>query len=163
MFDSPLLAQPLRASPSPQLAPAPSLATSKAPKPPRPAPAADALAAPAPADTSISEAYRACKKAGRVHFKKNLKAGDTLFFHNTRDANGDGRHNDWYTYSARVEQVAPDGAAALLGPDGKRHTIDLKHPKDTSKNSRLRQPQANDPPYTLYSTAELWAGTCAAP
>jgi hypothetical protein len=129
---------------------------------PRPAPRIPQRAAVA-RDTSVSEAYRACKKAGRVHFKKTLKPGDIAFFHNTHDANGDGRNNDWYTAQATVESVS-GAAATLVGQDGKRFTMTLSRPHDPAPhNTALRQRSSADLPYTLLLAAELWAGTCAAP
>lgn len=166
LFDSPLLAQASLTTPSPaQVTPrqAPRAQRRSTPRPPRPEPSVSPQRPTIKPATSISEAYRACKKAGRVHFKKTLKPGDVAFFHNTFDANGDGRNNDWYTASATVTQVT-GAAASLVTPDGQRLTMSLARPADgPPHNTALRARTPRDLPYTLYNAAQLWAGTCAAP
>lgn len=163
LFDSPLLAQTSLTTPSPaQVTPRQAPRTQRR-STPRPEPSVSPQRPTLKPATSISEAYRACKKAGRVHFKKTLKPGDVAFFHNTFDANGDGRNNDWYTASATVTQVT-GGAASLVTPDGQRLTMSLARPADgPPHNTALRARTPRDLPYTLYNAAQLWAGTCAAP
>ena len=119
--------------------------------------------------TSLSELYTRCKKLNRIHFKQ-LTQGDIVFFHNTTDANNDGRNNDWYTFAAIV-QSPPDSthSATLVHPlkRSKHISINLKYPDMYSTeggavlNSHIRQPHKKDLPYTRYLSGELFAGACA--
>ena len=67
------------------------------------------------ADSDLRDIYRAFK-ARRLTHDRNPQPGDLVFFHNTEDADGDGRQNDWYTLAGVVEAVDPDGTVTLIAP-----------------------------------------------
>lgn len=115
---------------------------------------------------SIIDLYRAVQKSGTIYHSKTPIVGDLVFFHNTYDANGDRRNNDWYVHVGVIESVANDGTIAILSyRDGSvtRDHMNLKHSHDAqingkSANSTLRTKQKNDSAYTQYLAAELFAG-----
>lgn len=118
----------------------------------------------------IAAMYRHCREADAVFQSEKPAAGDMAFYHNVRDANGDGRNNDWYTHVGLVERVKSSGRVEILAyRDGevRKITMDLEHP-DASKtrhghvaNSRLRQKHEGDPPFTQYLAGQLFAGYCS--
>lgn len=125
---------------------------------------------PATSMTSITELYRTCRDKGTVYHSSRPTVGDLVFFHNTFDANGDGRNNDWYTHVALVESIGRNGTAAVLSyQDGQvqRHHLNLERsdaatmPGGGPANSSLRAKQAGDPPFTQYLAGQLFAGFCS--
>lgn len=125
---------------------------------------------PEGARSSITSFFKWCKKSGKVSFGKKLTPGQVIFFHNTSDANKDGRNNDWYTHIAVVKSVESTGTAYLSAKHGKKlqtFTMSLKYPDMASTesgnplNSELRPRKNSDAPYTQYLAGELYAGTCA--
>ncbi len=111
---------------------------------------------------SVPKLWDACKQRGSTHHGAPLP-GDAAFFHNAFDANRDGRNNDWYTHVAIVEDVAPDGTAKILSWRGGRVvelTVNPTKPDDVALNSRLREPTADDAPFTQYHAGQLFAGWC---
>jgi len=125
---------------------------------------------PEEARTGIPQMYRHCRDAGATSQSGKPAAGDLAFFHNIRDADGDGRNNDWYTYVALVEQIDGSGTVTLLGyRDGKvrKFRMNTSSPDRATGsgggvvNTKLRREQPNDPPYTQYLAGQLFAGYCA--
>lgn len=117
----------------------------------------------------IPTMHAECKKRGAVAFSRTLKPGQVIFFHNTFDANKDGRNNDWYTYVAIVEEVDGVGTAKLSSSkNGRRHRFVMNmnhhnmHETDSglTLNDQLRARHKKDLPYTQYLAGELYAGTC---
>lgn len=119
---------------------------------------------------SVSTLFRECKERGKIYHSSRPAIGDVVFFHNTDDANADGRNNDWYTHVAIVE--SRDGSqTTLLGyRDGEvqRFVMDLESPDATRTrhgevaNAQLRQKRGEDPPFTQYLAGQLFAGSCSA-
>ena len=105
-----------------------------------------------------------CKKKGRVSFARRAPKGAAVFFHNTQDANGDGRNNDWYTGLGKV--VGHDGPTLLLQiQGGKKVRLNLDQPDVHTKNGKtlntaLRAVRPEDPAYTQYLAGQLFAGFC---
>ncbi len=123
---------------------------------------------PADAQADIAALWRTCKKQGKTGHTTPLP-GDAVFFHNTFDANSDGRNNDWYTHVGVVETVRKDGAARVMSYVGGAVTsfwVDPNRPDeigadDAPVNSRVRIPTADDAPYTQYHAGQLFAGYCS--
>lgn len=117
----------------------------------------------------IQDVYQALKKKGVVYSEGTPAAGDLVFFHNTYDANNDLRNNDWYTHIGIVMSVDGDGTIHFLSYRDKQVHNDQMHigspHQETSKgkriNSRLREPQSQDPSYTQYLAGELYASFAA--
>lgn len=124
--------------------------------------AVNGVTLPAAAQTSIPKLWESCRSAGNTHQGTPLP-GDAAFFHNVVDANGDGRNNDWYTHVAVVEEVSSDGTATMLAWRGGavvKLSVNPTQPDDTAINSQLREPTADDPPFTQYHAGQLFAGWC---
>lgn len=124
---------------------------------------------PETAHRNIPKLYRRCRESDATFQSREPAAGDLAFFHNVKDANGDGRNNDWYTYVALVENIDSSGTVTLLGyRDGevRKFRMDLSKPdKQTGPtgdviNTKLRPERSDDPPYTQYLAGELFAGYC---
>lgn len=121
-----------------------------------------------PEDTkqSLTALYRHCQKQRALHFK-TPKVGQIVFFHNTFDANDDGRHNDWYTLAAIVTERSGD-QLTLRGVSvdhEQRWMLNLKQPKLATQgqsviNSPLRAKRPDDLPFTQYLASALFAGAC---
>ena len=145
-----------------------------------PAPAAAALidvVEPAPKQVQASshktpeQAYQACKKKGKISFARRAPKGALVFFHNTKDLNGDGRNNDWYTTTAQVLAPADrQGTLTLRVEDAAGASAKVKMNLDypdihtqsgTTYNTALRPKLAKDPPFTQHLAGELFAGFCA--
>lgn len=117
----------------------------------------------------IPTMHAECKKRGAMAFSRKLKPGQVIFFHNTIDANKDGRNNDWYTYVAIVDEVDGVGTAKLSSSkNGRRHRFVMNmnhhnmHETDSGMtlNAQLRARHKSDLPYTQYLAGELYAGSC---
>lgn len=114
----------------------------------------------------IVDLYRSVQKAGTIYHSKKPVAGDLVFFHNTYDANGDRRNNDWYVHVGVIETVDKDGTITFLSyrdKQVKRDRMNLHHPHEETLdgatiNSSLRTAQKGDPAYTQYLAGELFAG-----
>jgi hypothetical protein len=118
----------------------------------------------AKARESVPALYRACAREAKVHFEgKKLRAGQVAFFHNTFDANGDGRNNDWYTHAAVVVQADGKGRATLAAfQDGGVVEVEMNLSAPGGEgNDQLRPRRDEDAPFTRYMTGELFAGSCA--
>jgi hypothetical protein len=118
------------------------------------------------AKRQVSKIFRQCKDQGRVYNASRPAVGDIAFFHNTRDANGDGRNNDWYTHVAIVDEVRTGGTVELLSfgvEKVSRAFLNLETPDDASEetNTRLRSPANDDAPFTQYYAGQLFAGFCS--
>lgn len=108
----------------------------------------------------VPKLYRACKKRGKIHFTSSaLKPGAVVFFHNTYDANGDRRNNDWYTHVALVTKQDGHDITLIAYQDRGVQTfrMNLKAP---GEGAQLRPRRDDDVPYTQYRAAELFAGVC---
>lgn len=125
---------------------------------------------PDDARTSIPAMYRACRDSGEIFHHNNPRVGDLAFFHNTIDANQDGRNNDWYTHVAIVEEISPSATIALLGYQNGQvqrfymnlRQIDSSHaPDQTILNTALRTQTKSDAPFTQYLSSQLFAGFCS--
>lgn len=115
---------------------------------------------------SIIDLYRAIQTSGTIYHSETPIVGDLVFFHNTYDANGDRRNNDWYVHVGVIESVDRNGTIAFLSYRNgvvTRDYMNLKHAHETrvdgeTANSSLRTKQKSDPAYTQYLAAELFAG-----
>lgn len=118
---------------------------------------------------SVAELHQRCKKLGRIDFKE-VSAKSIVFFHNTHDANGDGRNNDWYTFAA-IAHKGPDATQrielATFGSKANENLyMSIAYPDVYTTeggivlNSHIRQPTQDDLPYTRYLSGELFAGSC---
>lgn len=91
---------------------------------------------PLPRGRSLSESlFRA------AHEVDAPRPGDIAVFHNTYDANRDGRRNDSFTHISLVESVDGD-VVTLIHRGGRglaRHRMNLSAPDDHSTNSPLRR------------------------
>ncbi len=121
------------------------------------------------ARTSVPAVYRSCRESGKVYHHSRPTIGDLAFFHNTFDANDDGRNNDWYTHVAIVESVRPSGSAELLGyRNGRveRFHLNLEQVDAATlsgnepANTALRERGSDDAPFTQYLSGQLFAGFC---
>lgn len=116
----------------------------------------------------LTALYKHCKKRKAIHFK-TPEPGQIVFFHNTVDLNGDGRHNDWYTYAAIVSARDGDQLNLMSAQDSSDNALiamNLRHPKATKRgeqtiNTQLRPRRSDDLPFTQYLSGELYAGACA--
>lgn len=114
----------------------------------------------------IIDLYRAVQRQGSIYHTTHPVVGDLVFFHNTYDANRDGRNNDWYTHVGIVEQVASDGSIVVLSYRRGavvRDMMNLKHPHAVEEagravNATLRERRRDDAEYTQYLAGELFAG-----
>lgn len=119
-------------------------------------------------NASPAAIYKTCKAQEKVYFGTRPKVGDVVFFHNTFDANGDGRNNDWYTHVGMVQAISGEATAEVVAwKDGKTtvHKVNLERPEVSEAagetlNSRLRVPGNDDAPFTQYYSGQLFAGFC---
>ena len=112
---------------------------------------------------SVPALYRECRQAGGMYHSNRPNVGDLVFFHNTYDANQDGRNNDWYTLVGIIEGANTQGGVDFLAfHDGRvqRMQVNLDASGDRQSNSRLRVEAADDPPFTQYLAGQLFAGFC---
>ncbi|TXC76351.1 hypothetical protein FRC91_06300 [Bradymonadales bacterium TMQ1] len=123
------------------------------------------------ASSSVPELYRACRNEGKVYHSSRPAIGDMVFFHNTYDANDDGRNNDWYSAVGIVETLESGGTAsvlAYLGEGVRRLYLNLEQVDreeldgGQNANSVLREERESDPPFTQYLAGQLFAGFCNA-
>ncbi len=111
--------------------------------------------------------YQHVKQFGRLHEGSVVKPADLVFFHNTWDANGDGKVNDPLTHVGIVETVERDGTIVFISRVAgavERYRMNLSHPHVHRRgngevvNDYLRRKDRQDDPATRYLTAELLAG-----
>lgn len=121
------------------------------------------------AASSIPRLYRNCRTEGETFQTGEPNIGDLVFFHNTFDANDDGRNNDWYTLVGIIERISSDGTVTFLAYTGSTvetlkmnlDQLDRHHRRGGEVvNSRLRDETPDDPPYTQYLAGQLFAGYC---
>lgn len=96
------------------------------------------------------------------------RVGDLVFFHNTRDLNGDNRNNDWYTSVGVVSKLDDDGTVLFIGPgtrDVQEMRLNLVRPRTRRDEKRqavlndyVRPKRLSDPSVTQYLAGELFAG-----
>ncbi len=111
--------------------------------------------------------YQHVKQFGRLHDGSMVRPADLVFFHNTWDANGDGRVNDPLTHVGLVETVDGDGTIVFISRVAgavERYRMNLasphvhRHGNGEVLNDYLRRKDRRDDPATRYLTAELLAG-----
>lgn len=115
---------------------------------------------------TVVDVYRFVSENGTVYHDPRPAVGDLAFFHNTFDANGDRRPNDWYTHVGIVESVDESNTVTVLSfvdDSVARLTMNLERPGDSRAdgadlNSTLREPSRNDTPHTQYLAGQLFAG-----
>ena len=117
--------------------------------------------------SSIPALYRKCRANHAVYTEGPPAAGDLVFFHNTVDANRDGRNNDWYTHVGLVESTRNGVVSVLSYRQGSVQSfrMSLEHAAKQRHdgrvvNARIRPEQSDDPPYTQYLAGQLFAGYC---
>ncbi|MGH7255913.1 MAG: CHAP domain-containing protein, partial [Nitrospirales bacterium] len=110
--------------------------------------------------------YQHISRHGRLHTGPVVQPGDLVFFHNTWDANGDGRVNDRWTHVGIVERVQDDGTVVFISRVSRgieRYRINLRYPHlHRSGDGRLlndfmRKKRRTDPSQTQYLTGQLFA------
>lgn len=119
---------------------------------------------PPEARRDVSALYETCQSRDAFSTSGRPAAGDMVFFHNTTDANGDGRNNDWFTWVALVERPHDGDTPELIGyRHGSLQSIQMnrQHPDASSSNRRLRPPSGDDPPFSRHRAGELFAGYCS--
>lgn len=115
---------------------------------------------------TVVDVYRFVSDNGTVYHDPRPAVGDLAFFHNTFDANGDRRPNDWYTHVGIVESVDASNTVTVLSfvdDSVTRLTMNLDRPDDATDggvdvNSTLREPSRDDTPHTQYLAGQLFAG-----
>lgn len=119
------------------------------------------------AASDVAMLYKSCKAKGEVRHSSQPTVGEIVFFHNTFDANGDGRNNDWYTLAGVVESVSGPKVVAQIWADDAIERVHLNLESESASqrdgtpiNSRLRAASSNDAPFTQYFAHELFAGFC---
>jgi hypothetical protein len=124
---------------------------------------------PSDATKSFAGLYKHCRDEGQVFQTGDPSPGDIVFFHNTADADGDGRNNDWYTHGGVVVKVNGDSVQVLgyRGGEVREYRLDTSDPGTHRSqsgdlvNSQLRPVRQSDPRYTRYLAGELFAGYCS--
>jgi hypothetical protein len=118
--------------------------------------------------SSIPALYRKCRANHAVYTDGPPAAGDLVFFHNTIDANDDGRNNDWYTHVGLVESARNGVVSVLSYRKGSVQSfrMSLKHASKRRHegevvNAQIRPKQSGDPPYSQYLAGQLFAGYCS--
>ena len=109
---------------------------------------------------------RYIQEHGRLHHGPVIQPGDLVLFHNTWDADRDGRLDDRWTHIGIVERVEQDGTVTFISRVSRgieRYRMNLLSPsrhrsKDgTLLNDFLRRKRWRDPAATRYLTGELFA------
>lgn len=128
---------------------------------------ANRISLPEKARSSIAGLFTHCREDGTVFQEETPAPGDIVFFHNTADVNGDGRNNDWYTFTAVVVDVNQPSIRAIgyRGGEVREFTMNREstssHRRDGEVvNTQLRPVREADPPYTRYLAGQLFAGYC---
>jgi hypothetical protein len=108
------------------------------------------------------------KRRGAIHFRRVPEAGDLIFFHQTYDANGNRRADDFFTHVAVVEKVDEDGTVtymdrAINGIARRRmnlfHPDHVRHPRTRKVvNSNVRPRRRWDEKGAKYLAGQLFAG-----
>ncbi len=110
--------------------------------------------------------YDHVRAHGRIHRGPVVRAGDLVFFDNTRDADGNGRDNDPLTHVGVVEKVESDGTIVFISRVSEaiqRYRMNLAHPQTHRHadgrilNDYLRRKRWSDQKSTRYLTGELFA------
>lgn len=117
---------------------------------------------------AIRDLFVRLQRMKRTFSEGRPNAGDLIFFHNSRDLNGDGKSNDWYTSLGIVVRVLKDGTIVFIAP-GVHEISELRANLDrprTRKNERrqtilndyIRPKTLADKGSTQYLAGELFAG-----
>jgi len=114
----------------------------------------------------VVDVYRFAQQRGTIYHNPRPAVGDLAFFHNTEDANGDGRNNDWFTHVGIVESVDAEGTVTILSfVDGRidrfvmnREREGVARDGDRTLNAALRAPGRGDVPPDTYLASTLFAG-----
>lgn len=124
----------------------------------------------APPAMTVTDLYRAAARSGKVHHRKRPTVGDVAFFHDSCDANADGRRNDPLTLAAVVERVDADGTVVLLtrvrqGVLRLRMNLERpaarRHPSTHKVLNHYLVPQSAGAP--ARTTAQLWTAFASPP
>ncbi len=119
-----------------------------------------------PGDNGVRRIRHYVKEHGRFHQGPTTQPGDLVFFHNTYDANNDGKVNDRWTHVGIVEKVRKDGTVIFVsrvsrGIERYRMNVSLtnRHRVGTGPvlNDFLRRKRWSDPSATRYLSGELFA------
>ena len=119
-----------------------------------------------PQDNGVRRIRSYVEQHGRLHQGPTTQPGDLVFFHNTYDANKDGRVNDRWTHVGIVEKVRKDGTVIFVSRVSRgieRYRMNLSsittHRRGSGKvlNDFLRRKRWNDRAKTRYLTGELFA------
>jgi hypothetical protein len=116
------------------------------------------------ARSDVSALYETCRERDAIYTSGRPAAGDLVFFHNTSDANGDGRNNDWFTYVALVERPKDGKRPELIGyrnDELESFRMNRRRPSASSSNTKIRTPSSSDPPFSRYRAGQLFAGYCS--
>ncbi len=116
-------------------------------------------------DGSVADIYEFAREEGQI-YHSTPAIGDLVFFHNTFDADGNGRENDWFTHAGIVEDVARDGTIAVLSyVDGRvaRTYMNLSSPHaetegDRTINTVMRPRTPHDTAFTVHLAGQLFSG-----
>ena len=130
-------------------------------------PAMAALAFQGGGSNPVKALYLKLRRLKKTFEVGTPKRGDLVFFHNTRDLNGDNRNNDWYATVGVVTGVEPDGVITFIAPATRKVAelrVNLAHPRtrrdehrQRTLNSFIRPKRLNDPATTRYLAGELFA------
>jgi len=112
--------------------------------------------------------FRSLRNQGLSYDTERPSVGDIVFFHNTHDANSDGRNNDWYSATGVITEVTPRGTVtfvSVVNDEVRKLVMNLGRPEvrrdeveQSVLNSYLRSRKISDPEYTQYLAGELFAG-----
>ena len=117
-------------------------------------------------DNGVRLIRRYVAEHGRLHYGPTAQPGDLVFFHNTWDANRDGRHNDLWTHVGVVERVRSDGTIVFISRVSRgieRYRVNLQAPNQHRRsagpilNDFMRRKRQRDPSHTQYLTGQLFA------
>lgn len=126
----------------------------------------DIMASPRRHDeNAVRLIYDYARRHGIVYRHGKPAIGDLVFFDDTYDRNGNGRHDDPLTHIAVVEKVDPDGTVTVVHTVAKgvlRYRMNLRYPERTRDpktgqrvNHYLRRKEGSRAAQT---TAALFAG-----
>jgi hypothetical protein len=108
-------------------------------------------------DNAVTAIYRFAQRRGRLYESGRPLPGDLVFFRDTYDLNGDGRHNDGLTHIGLVEDVDAEGTVTVIHRVSRgvvRYRMNLGKP-GRAWNDALR---TSGPGSREVLTAQLFAG-----
>ena len=119
---------------------------------------------PTQATNDLIELARWCRASGLYRADAAVSAGDVVFFHNTSDANGDGRDNDWFSDAGIAAEPTALGTTTVALGDRSivmtlRHAGAERTESGEPLNSRLRDAGGH---WGRGLAGQLYAGRCRA-